>query len=182
MFVERISTHITSKTSSLPSRRFTFSAVMLILSLKLFLSHTHTHTASSCPQPTMVVSPHNQTPVRGIANISRYVCRLFCPELYEGSGHQQSALVDSWLDAVTGTYIFGSSKEKLSVLRRLNSHLGSCQFLAGDDVTLADVVAYAIICGGPGGQKLTDNVKKWINCCRSRPEFQGVPTVNLTSS
>jgi hypothetical protein len=137
---------------------------------------------SSCPQPTMVVSPHNQTPVRGIANIARYVCRLFCPELYEGQGHQQSALVDSWLDAVTGMYIFGSSKEKLSVLRRLNSHLGSCQFLAGDDVTLADVVAYAIICGGPGGQKLTDNVRKWINCCQSRPEFQGVPTVNLTSS
>lgn len=130
----------------------------------------------------MVVSAHNQTPVRGIANISRYLCRLFCPDLYEGNGYEQAALVDSWLDAVTGTYIFGSSKEKLSVLRRFNSHLGSCQFLAGNGATLADLVAYPIICGGSGSQKLTDNVKKWINCCRNCPEFQGVPTISTKSS
>ena len=130
----------------------------------------------------MVVSPHNQTPVTGIANIARYICRQFSPGLYEGNGHQQAAMVDSWLDAVTGTYIFGSSKEKLSVLRRLNAHLGSSKFLAGDEVTLADMVAYSVICGGSGGQKLTDNVKKWIKCCQNRPEFQGIPTIKLTDS
>ena len=90
--------------------------------------------------------------------------------------------VDSWLDAIAGTYIFGSSKEKLSILRRLNSHLGSSEFLAGSNITLADVVAYAIICGGPGGQKLTDNVKKWIKVCQNRSEFHGIPTINLTAS
>ena len=90
--------------------------------------------------------------------------------------------VDSWLDAVAGTYIFGSSKEKMSVLRRLNSHLGSSQFLAGNDITLADIVAYAVICGGPGDQKMTDNVKKWIKSCQNRLEFQGMPTINLTVS
>ena len=128
----------------------------------------------------MVVSPHNQTPVKGIANIARYVCREFAPQLYEGKGHEQAALVDSWLDAVAGTFVFGSSKEKLSVLRRLNSHLGSAPFLAGDDVTLADIVAYAVLCRGSGGHKLTDNVKKWINSCRNRSEFEGIPTVSFT--
>ena len=140
-------------------------------------------TATVCSQPTMVISPHNQTPVKGIANIARYICREFCPEYYEGNGPEQAALVDSWLDAVTGTYIYGSSKEKLSVLRRLNSHLGSSQFLVrNDDVTLADIVAYAVICGGPGAQKLTDNVKRWINVCKNRPEFQEIPQENFTAS
>ena len=130
----------------------------------------------------MVVSPHNQTPVEGIANISRYICREFCPEYYEGRGPEQAAVVDGWLDAVGGTYIFGSSKEKTSILRRLNAHLGSNDFLAGTEITLADIVAYGVICGGPGGQKLTGNVKTWIKRCQNLPEFHGIPTIDLSAS
>ena len=168
-----------------------YHPIMIILPTMIYIPHspscTHTHTLyttdTSCRQPTMVVSAHNQTPVEGIANISRYLCRQFCPKLYEGNGHEQAALIDSWLDAVAGTFIFGSSKEKTSIIRRLNSHLGSSQYLVGKDVSLADIVSYTVICGASGEQKLTENVKKWIKSCQSRPEFQGIPTVqNLTDS
>ena len=115
----------------------------------------------------MIVSPHNQTPVEGIANISRYLCREFCPDLYEGRGPEQALLVDSWLDSVAGSFLFGSSKEKTSVMRRLNSHLGSNVFLAGAEMTLADIVAYSVLGGSTDDQKLTGNVKTWLNRCRN---------------
>ena len=120
--------------------------------------------------------------MEGIANIARYICREFCPQYYEGNGPEQAMRVDSWLDAIAGTYIFGSSKEKTSVLRRLNSHLGSSEFLAGSNVTLADIVAYDVISGRQGDQKLTENLKKWVRSCQNRPEFRGMPSINLTAA
>ena len=109
----------------------------------------------------MVVSPHNQTPVEGVANIARYLCREFCPNLYEGLGPETASQVDSWLDTVTRSLSNGTSKEKTSVLRRLNSHLGSASYLVGEGVTLADIVVYSAMCS-QDGLKPTANVKRWM--------------------
>ena len=130
----------------------------------------------------MVVSPHNQTPVQGIANIARYLCREFCSNLYEGLGCEEALKIDSWLDSVAGVLLYGSSKEKASVMRRLNSHLGSGSYLVGDCVTLADIVAFATISSEPG-LKPTANVKEWLKRCQSHSEFAVLPcTLSCTDS
>ena len=120
-------------------------------------------TDAECPAPTMMVSPQSQTPVEGVANISRYLCREYFPILYEeGQGGAESAsLVDSWLDLMTTTLQRGSSKEKASVLRRLNGQLGSSQFLVGDQPSVADIVGFCAVCEQPG-MKLPGNVKPWL--------------------
>lgn len=129
----------------------------------------------------MVVSPHNQTPVEGIANIARYLCREFCSNLYEGLGAEEALKIDSWLDSVAGTLLYGSSKEKASVMRRLNSQLGSSGYLVGDYVTLADIIAFAIV-GSEPGLKPTANVKQWLKRCQAHPEFAGLPCSCLSST
>lgn len=136
---------------------------------------------SICKGPTMVVSPHNQTPVEGIANIARYLCREFCSNLYEGLGAEEALKIDSWLDSVAGTLLYGSSKEKASVMRRLNSQLGSSGYLVGDCVTLADIIAFAIV-GSEPGLKPTANVKQWLKRCQAHPEFAGLPCSRLSST
>ena len=144
-------------------------------------SSLHSMAESICKCPTMVVSPHNQTPVEGSANISRYVCREFCPELYEGLGLEEALKIDSWLDLASGMLLYGSSKEKASVMRRLNSHLGSASYLVGDSVTLADIVTYVTICSEPG-LKPTANVKQWMKRCQALNEFLDFPCTHLSNT
>ena len=123
----------------------------------------------------MVVSPHNQTPVEGIANILRYISREFSPELYEGTGLETAAKIDSWMDMIAGTLVHGGAKEKASVMRRLNSHLGSASFLAGGRLSLADIVGYVAV-RHESGLKPTANVKQWLQKCGDQlPELTAIP-------
>jgi len=117
----------------------------------------------------MVVSPHNQTPVSGQANICRYLCREYFPVLYEESpgGLDAAAQMDNWMDEVSTTLQRGSSREQASVVRRLNSQLGSSSFLAGTDApSIADLLAYTVLCGQPG-LKIPGNVKQWLKRVRA---------------
>lgn len=129
----------------------------------------------------MMVSPQSQTPVEGVANISRYLCREYFPALYEdGRGSAESAsLMDSWMDLMTTTLQRGTSKEKLSVLRRLNGQLGSAQFLVGDRPSVADIVGFCALCEQPG-MKLPGNVKPWLRRVQSSvPGLAAVPCLYL---
>ena len=130
----------------------------------------------------MVVSAHGQTPVEGVANIGRYLCREYFPALYdEGPNCAESAsLIDGWLDTVSTTLQRGSAKEKASVLRKFNAQLGSAQFLTGDQPTLADIVAYCAVCEQPG-LKLPGNVKNWLKRVRSVvPGLNSAPCLYLS--
>lgn len=131
----------------------------------------------------MMVSPHNQIPVEGVANIARYLCREYFPALYEESkgGLEATAQMDSWMDAVSTTLQRGSSKEKASVVRRLNSHLGSASFLAGCEwPSLADIVAYCAVSKQPG-LKVPANVKQWLKRVRATvPGLNFCPCPYLT--
>lgn len=129
-----------------------------------------------CPSPTMLVSPHSQTPVEGMANIGRYLCREYFSALYEEGrgGDESAAIMDSWLDVTSTTLQRGSVKEKASVVRRFNSQLGSSQFLAGDQPSLADIVGYCAVCKQPG-LKLPGNVKNWLK--RACVSVYGLSTV-----
>ncbi len=126
----------------------------------------------------MVVSPHNQTPVQEVANIARYLCRQYCPALYEDQGPMTASQIDSWLDTVTGVLLRGSSKEKTPVIRKLNSHLGSSNFLGGDIVSIADIVSYVLF-ANLEGVKPTSNLKQWLK--RIEKSFPFVTIVPFTS-
>ena len=126
----------------------------------------------------MVVSPHNQTPVEGLANIARYICREYCPGLYEDQGPLAASQIDSWLESVTGTLIRGSSKEKTSVMKKLNAQLGSSRFIAGNVPSISDIVAYCVV-SNLDGVKPGNNVKDWVK--RLRSSFPFVNMVPFTS-
>lgn len=133
---------------------------------------------SVCPSATMVISPHNQTPVEGVANIARYICRQYCPALYEDLGPMAASQIDSWLESVTGPMARGSSKEKASVMRKLNSHLGSSKFLAGDHLSVGDIVSYCVL-ANLDGVKPANNVKEWLK--RLKGSFPYLNIVPFTS-
>ena len=130
------------------------------------------------PEPTMIVSPHRQTPVQGIANICRYLSRQFCPEIYESLNPVNASQIDSWLDSVSCSYINGNAKEKASVLRHMNSSLGSSPFLTGDALTLADIIAYSVI-GTLQGLKIGANIKTWMKTCHSTVALNQIPCFYL---
>ena len=111
----------------------------------------------------MMVSPHNQTPVQGLANILRYLTREFSPSLYEGQGAQRASEIDSWVDTVNNVLLSdrSSSKEKSSVARKMNSRLGGNEYLVGDEMSLADLIGYWAVCG-QGAIKLTKNLIDWL--------------------
>ena len=125
------------------------------------------------PLPTMIVSPHNQTPVQGITNILRYLCRQFSPDLYEGRGLRDSGLIDSWLDSFAG-FQGWNSKEKSRVTKQLNSQLGFSQFLVGDKLSLADIVGYGVVYNDSVFQS-TENIVLWLKRCQQLPAFASIP-------
>ena len=132
----------------------------------------------------MVVSPHNQTPVEGTANIARYLCREYYPILYEeaNGGIEATAQIDSWLDIVSTTLLRGSAKEKSSVLKRFNSQLGSTSFLVGNQLSLADIVAYCTLCKQPG-LKIPGNLNQWLKKMQvTVPGSAECPYLNIESS
>lgn len=130
-----------------------------------------------------MVSPQSQTPVEGMANISRYLCREYFPALYEEGrdGSAESAsLMDSWMDQMSTTLLKGSAKEKASVLRRLNAQLGSSEFLVGGEPSVADIVGFDVVCQQQG-LKLSANVKQWLKRVHlSVPGLSSVTCAYLT--
>ena len=128
----------------------------------------------------MIVSPHDQVPVEGIANIARYICRMYCPDLYEDLGAEAASMIDSWLDRIYNTFLVGNTKERASVVRNLNTTLGSNTWLVGDQLSLADLVAYCVISQNSRGLKLLGtNVEKWMKNCSKHPLLTNIPVCEV---
>ncbi len=122
----------------------------------------------------MMFAPGKQIPVSGIANISRFLSRSYYPEIYESLKPSLSSQNDTWLDLLSLSYLHGNAKEKSSVLRQLNSALGSKEFLTGSSPALADIVLYCVF-GNEKGLKIGSNVKKWMVRCHQLAIVQAVP-------
>ena len=138
----------------------------------------------------MMVSPQAQTPVEGVANICRYLCREYFPVLYEevgscgkeeNSSADLASAMDSWMDLMSSVLTRGTGKEKASVLRRMNAQLGSSKFLVmGEQPTVADIVCFCEVCAQPD-LKLPSNVKLWMKRVQSLvPPLCTVPCPYLT--
>lgn len=164
IFIARCVAQLVNKFIWLPHLALFYHLLLTVL-IFIYLFNAE----KECPAATMVVSPHNQTPVTGQANISRYLCREYFPALYEESsgGLEAAAQMDSWMDAMSTTLQRGGSKEKASIVRRMNSHLGSSSFLAGTDgPALADFVVFTVL-SEQQGLKIPANVKQWLKRVRA---------------
>ena len=130
----------------------------------------------------MIVSPHDQVPVEGIANIARYICRVYCPDLYEDLGLEAASMIDSWLDRIYHTFLVGNAKERASVVRNLNTWLGSNTWLVGEQFSLADLVAYCVISQNSKGLKLLGtNVERWMKNCSQHPLLTNIPVCEVAA-
>ena len=123
----------------------------------------------------MMVSVGSQVPVTGMANIMRFIVRLFAPELYEGDSPLVAAQVDMWLDLVTYQIVNGNVRSRGSVLRQLNSRLGSSKWLAGETFTLADLYTFVVLCGLNDPGKVPGNVQRWTKSCCEIPALTSLP-------
>lgn len=128
---------------------------------------------TECPQPTMIVSPHNQTPVQGVTNILRYLCRQLSLDLYEGHAIDRAGVIDSWLDCFASFQCW-SSKDKGRIAKQLNAQLGFTPFLVGDNLSLADVIGFAVVASDSTLQS-TENIKLWLKRCQQMPAFATIP-------
>lgn len=128
----------------------------------------------------MMVSPHNQTPIEGLDNIARYICRVYCPSLYEDLGPEVASVIDSWLDRFCHNFLVTSAKERASIVKNLNVSLGSNAWVVGNQFTLADLVLYCVISQNSSGLKtIGANVERWMKDCRKHPLLVNIPVCQI---
>ncbi|XP_075383641.1 aminoacyl tRNA synthase complex-interacting multifunctional protein 2 isoform X1 [Tenrec ecaudatus] len=120
------------------------------------------------PKTQMKFSVQTMCPIEGEGNIARFLFSLF--------GHEQDAvhltLIDGWVDMAILQLKEGSSKEKAAVLRSMNSALGKSPWLAGNELTVADVVLWSVL-QQTGGASATApaNVQRWLKSCENLAAF-----------
>jgi len=126
------------------------------------LAFTFVWKASDPFTPSLMHSPSIQTRVMGDANIARYLARLLVPQLYNEDDVAGVAAIDRWIDSAVQLYN-GNSKEKDSVVKAMNSHLGKNDYFCGGSVTLADVTLLgALLANSDHVKTLPKNAKKWF--------------------
>ncbi|KAM9210513.1 aminoacyl tRNA synthase complex-interacting multifunctional protein 2 isoform 1-T1 [Dugong dugon] len=120
------------------------------------------------PKTQMKFSIQTMCPIEGEGNIARFLFSLF------GQKHNavNLTLIDSWVDIAIFQLKEGSSKEKATVLRSMNSALGKSPWLVGNELTVADVVLWSVLqqTGGANGT-VPANVQKWMKSCENLAPF-----------
>jgi len=114
------------------------------------------------PKLQMKFSVQNMCPIEGEANVARFLYRLLSPY---PSDPALATLVDSWVDTAFFQLSEGSAKERAAVLRTLNGTLGRESWLAGPDLTLADVALYCCVRQTGPAASTPANVQKWLKAC-----------------
>ncbi|XP_015215804.2 aminoacyl tRNA synthase complex-interacting multifunctional protein 2 isoform X1 [Lepisosteus oculatus] len=120
------------------------------------------------PKPQMKFSIQNMCHIEGEGNIARFLYRLL------GCGPQDAVMatvVDSWVDTAFFQLVEGSSKEKAATLRALNGALGRSPWLAGSELSLADIVCFCAVLQSASTSSVPTNVQKWIKSCENSGYF-----------
>ncbi|XP_026020919.1 aminoacyl tRNA synthase complex-interacting multifunctional protein 2 isoform X1 [Astatotilapia calliptera] len=120
------------------------------------------------PKPQMKFSIKNMCPIEGEGNIARFLFKLLAPY---PSDPAVATLVDSWVDTAFFQLAEGSVKERSTVLRALNSTLGSNPWLAGPEFSLADVACYCCVLQSGSASSSPANVQRWIKSCENLGHF-----------
>ncbi|KAG7243592.1 hypothetical protein INR49_011149 [Caranx melampygus] len=95
------------------------------------------------PKLEMKFSIQNMCPIKGEANVARFLFKLLAPY---PSDPALATLVDSWVDTAFFQLAEGSAKERAAVLRALNSALVRNPWLAGPEFSWLTSPATAAFC------------------------------------
>nr|XP_051694935.1 aminoacyl tRNA synthase complex-interacting multifunctional protein 2 isoform X1 [Oryctolagus cuniculus] len=119
------------------------------------------------PKTQMKFSVQTMCPIEGEGNIARFLFSLF------GQKHDavNLTLIDSWVDIATFQLKEGSSKEKAAVFRAMNSALGKSPWLVGSELSVADVVLWAVLRQSGGCSAAPANVQRWMSSCDNLAPF-----------
>ncbi|XP_065267844.1 aminoacyl tRNA synthase complex-interacting multifunctional protein 2 isoform X2 [Emys orbicularis] len=119
------------------------------------------------PKPQMKFSIQTMCPIEGEGNIARFLFSLF------GQKHNAvtSTLIDSWVDTAIFQLKEGSNKEKAAVLRSMNTTLGKTPWLGGNELTVADIVAWCALQQTSSSNAIPANVQKWMKSCENLAPF-----------
>ncbi|XP_030434103.1 aminoacyl tRNA synthase complex-interacting multifunctional protein 2 isoform X2 [Gopherus evgoodei] len=119
------------------------------------------------PKPQMKFSIQTMCPIEGEGNIARFLFSLF------GQKHNAvtSTLIDSWVDTAIFQLKEGSNKEKAAVLRSMNTTLGKTSWLGGNELTVADIVAWCALQQTSCSNAVPANVQKWMKSCENLAPF-----------
>ncbi|XP_062036612.1 aminoacyl tRNA synthase complex-interacting multifunctional protein 2 isoform X1 [Lepus europaeus] len=119
------------------------------------------------PKTQMKFSVQTMCPIEGEGNIARFLFSLF------GQKHDavNLTLIDSWVDIATFQLKEGSSKEKAAVFRAMNSALGKSPWLVGSELSVADVVLWAVLRQSGGCSAAPASVQRWMSSCDNLAPF-----------
>ncbi|XP_064843050.1 aminoacyl tRNA synthase complex-interacting multifunctional protein 2 isoform X1 [Oncorhynchus masou masou] len=116
----------------------------------------------------MKFSIQNMCPIEGEANVARFLFRLVAPY---PSDPALATLVDSWVDTAFFQLAEGSAKERSAVLRALNGALGRDPWLAGPELSLADIACYCCVLQTGPAASSPANVQRWLKACENLGHF-----------
>nr|XP_057905866.1 aminoacyl tRNA synthase complex-interacting multifunctional protein 2 isoform X2 [Doryrhamphus excisus] len=120
------------------------------------------------PKVQMKFSVQNMCPIEGEANIARFLFKLLAPYPADPA---LATLVDSWVDMAFFQMAEGSAKERAAVLRALNSALGRSPWLAGQEVSLADMACYCCVLNSGSAPSAPANIQRWLKSCENLGHF-----------
>ncbi|XP_077388445.1 aminoacyl tRNA synthase complex-interacting multifunctional protein 2 isoform X2 [Festucalex cinctus] len=120
------------------------------------------------PKLQMKFSVQNMCTIEGEANVARFLFKLLAPYPSDAAS---ATLVDGWVDTAFFQLAEGGAKERAAVLRALNSALGRGPWLAGRDVSLADVACYCCLLLASPASSVPANVQRWLQSCENLGHF-----------
>ncbi|XP_071377895.1 aminoacyl tRNA synthase complex-interacting multifunctional protein 2 isoform X1 [Centroberyx affinis] len=120
------------------------------------------------PKLQMKFSVQNMCPIEGEANVARFLFRLLAPY---PSDPALATQVDSWVDTAFFQLAEGSAKERAAVLRALNAALGRDTWLAGPELSLADIACYCCVLQSGPASSAPANVQRWLKACDNLGHF-----------
>nr|XP_020655213.1 aminoacyl tRNA synthase complex-interacting multifunctional protein 2 isoform X1 [Pogona vitticeps] len=119
------------------------------------------------PRPQMKFSIQTMCPIEGEGNIARFLFSLLSPK----HNAVTATLIDSWVDTAIFQLQEGSNKEKAAVLRSMNAALGKTSWLVGNELSVADIVAWCALQTTGTTNAVPANVQKWLKSCENLAPF-----------
>ena len=102
--------------------------------------------------------------------MARYLGRLLTPP-YDSSDIVTATMADEWLDIAELQMVRGSKKEKMAVVKSMNTKLGRNDWLVGSAMSLVDIVMWSILHQSGVVDEVPANVKRWMKACTGSPMF-----------
>nr|CAH0111927.1 unnamed protein product [Daphnia galeata] len=122
-------------------------------------------------EPSLMVSPSSQAvPIKGEANIARYLARMVPGLLDYESQPLKAAQIDHYLDLTECSAplgVRGLKRERAATLKLLDTTLSTKKSLEGSQVGVVDFVVYSALVNSCTEKEIGTNIHAWMDRCRS---------------